>query len=209
MNELALIFDRLNIRTHEVLAAASTKWNFLPFKPGLVGGHCIGVDPYYLTAKAEELGYHPEVILAGRRINDSMGLYIAQRLIKLLSHKDVLLKAARVGVLGLTFKENVRDLRNSRVPDIVRELKQFGIEPLVHDPLANPQEAKREYGIELKDWQQLADLDAVVLAVTHRNYLEMPQYQLLSCLQPGGILMDIKSIFHPSMLPSGITYWSL
>jgi UDP-N-acetyl-D-galactosamine dehydrogenase len=209
MNELALIFDRLNIRTHQVLAAASTKWNFLPFQPGLVGGHCIGVDPYYLTAKAEELGYHPEVILAGRRINDSMGVYIAQRLIKLLSHKDVLLKAARVGVLGLTFKENVRDLRNSRVPDIVKELKQFGIEPLVHDPLANPQEAKREYGIELKDWQQLADLDAVVLAVTHRNYLEMPQEQLLSCLQPGGILMDIKSIFHPSMLPSDLTYWSL
>jgi UDP-N-acetyl-D-galactosamine dehydrogenase len=209
MNELALIFDRLCICTQDVLAAAATKWNFLPFKPGLVGGHCIGVDPYYLTAKAEELGYHPEMILAGRRINDSMGIYIAQRLIKLLSHKNVLLKAARVGILGLTFKENVRDLRNSRVPDIVMELKQFGIEALVHDPLADPQEAKQEYAIHLKDWQDLSELDALILAVTHRTYLENWSDKLLSCLKPEGILIDVKSAIVPSQLPQKITYWSL
>src|SRR5262245_40332840 len=138
MNELALIFDRLGIRTADVLAAARTKWNFLPFSPGLVGGHCIGVDPYYLTTKAEQLGYQPEVILAGRRINDAMGAHVAQRLVKLLVHADRPVKGARVGVLGLTFKENVRDLRNSKVPDIVAELRQFAIDPLVHDPIADP-----------------------------------------------------------------------
>ncbi len=210
MNELALICDKLGIRTADVLATASTKWNFLPFKPGLVGGHCIGVDPYYLTAKAEELGYHPEVILAGRRINDSMGIYLAQRLIKLLAiHGDKPLKKARVGILGLTFKENVRDLRNSRVPEMIRELEQFGIYPVVHDPLAGEQQARRQYGIELNTWDRFLALDAVVLAVIHRQYKEILQHQLLKCLRPGGILMDVKSVFDPAKLPENIIYWSL
>lgn len=210
MNELALIFDRLGIRTADVLACAATKWNFLPFKPGLVGGHCIGVDPYYLTAIAEELGYHSEVILAGRRINDGMGIYLAQRLVKLLTtHGNMPLKDSRVGILGLTFKENVSDLRNSRVPDIVMELKQFGIEPLVHDPLADASAAKREYGIDLANWKDLRDLDAIVLAVMHSYYLEMPTHQLIGCLRSRGILMDVKSALDPTQLPPQIAYWSL
>src|SRR4051794_5801488 len=147
MNELALICDRLGIRTRDVLRAAATKWNFLPFTPGLVGGHCIGVDPYYLTAKAESLGYHPEVILAGRRINDGMGGFVAQKLVKLLIAADVPVRRARVGVLGLTFKENVPDLRNSRVPDILAELTSFGVTALVHDPLAPDEAARAEYGL--------------------------------------------------------------
>lgn len=210
MNELALICDKLDLRTADVLATASTKWNFLPFKPGLVGGHCIGVDPYYLTAKAEELGYHPEVILAGRRINDSMGIYLGQRLIKLLGiHGNKPLKEARVGILGLTFKENVRDLRNSRIPELIRELEQFGIEPLVHDPLADEEQARREYNIELNSWGEFLNLDAVVLAVSHRKYLEITQAQLLKCLRSGGILMDVKSVIEPAKLPADIIYWSL
>jgi UDP-N-acetyl-D-galactosamine dehydrogenase len=218
MNEFALIFDKLGIRTADVLATASTKWNFLSFKPGLVGGHCIGVDPYYLTAKAEELGYRPEVILAGRRINDGMGAYLAQRLIKLLAtHGETPLKNSRVGILGLTFKENVRDLRNSRVPDIVRELKQFGIRPLVHDPLADRAEALQEYGIQLNDWSEFVDLDALILTVIHRQYLEIPLPQLLGCLRKTksepqglqGIFMDVKSALDPAQLPPNITYWSL
>ncbi|MBD1906694.1 nucleotide sugar dehydrogenase [Funiculus sociatus GB2-A5] len=209
MNELALICDRLGIRTKDVLDAAQTKWNFLPFTPGLVGGHCIGVDPYYLTTKAEQVGYHPQVILAGRRINDGMGQFLAQRLIKLLIAADVHIKGARLGILGLTFKENVSDLRNSRVPDIVTELRQFGIEPLVHDPLANPDEAQQEYGIYLAQWYDMSDLDGLVLAVNHCYYLEMSHQQLLSGLRPGGVLMDVKSIIHPDNLPPEIHYWSL
>ncbi len=209
MNELALICDRLQIRTHDVLQAARTKWNFLPFTPGLVGGHCIGVDPYYLTAKAEELGYHPQVILAGRRINDSMGAYIGQRVIKLLVQANRPLPEARIGILGLTFKENVADLRNSRVPDIVRELQEFGLAPLVHDPLANPQEAEHEYGIQLAPWEQLTDLDGLIVAVNHRFYLEQPPTDLWQRLRPGGVFVDIKSSFHPTELPPGLHYWSL
>ncbi|MDZ8079933.1 MAG: nucleotide sugar dehydrogenase [Nostoc sp. DcaGUA01] len=209
MNELALICDRLGIRTHDVLAAAGTKWNFLPFTPGLVGGHCIGVDPYYLTTKAEELGYHPQVILAGRRINDSMGTYLGQRFVKLLVEANLSIKQARVGILGLTFKENVPDIRNSRIPDMVKELQQFGIEPLLHDPLVDPDEAQQEYGIDLVDWHNLSDLDGVILAVSHQAYLNMPCEQLLNCLRPGGVLMDIKSIFSQATLPPHIHYWSL
>jgi UDP-N-acetyl-D-galactosamine dehydrogenase len=209
MNELALICDRLGIRTKDVLAAANTKWNFLPFTPGLVGGHCIGVDPYYLTSKAEELGYHPQVILAGRRINDSMGAYLGQRLVKLLVQASLPIKDARVGILGLTFKENVSDLRNSRVPDIVAELRQFGINPLVHDPLADSQEAQQEYGIDLVNWQDLSNLDALILAVTHQAYRDMSCDQLLACLRSGGVLMDVKSIFDPAILPPNVNYWSL
>jgi UDP-N-acetyl-D-galactosamine dehydrogenase len=209
MNEIALICDRLDIRTHDVLAAANTKWNFLPFTPGLVGGHCIGVDPYYLTTKAEELRYHPEVILAGRRINDGMGTYLGQRLVKLLVAANLPIKGARIGILGLTFKENVPDIRNSRVPDIVAELRQFGVEAVVHDPLADNHEAQQEYGIQLADWQDLSHLDGVVLAVSHRTYLEMPHEQLFACLRPGGDLMDVKSAIDPDTVPSNVHYWSL
>ena len=209
MNELALICDRLGLSTRDVLAAANTKWNFLPFTPGLVGGHCIGVDPYYLTTKAEEVGYHPQVILAGRRINDSMGPYLAQRLVKLLVEANLAIKGARVGILGLTFKENVPDLRNSRVPDIVAELRQFGIEPLVHDVLADAQEAQQEYGIQLVEWQDLSNLDAVVLAVSHQAYLDMPCDRLFACLRPGGVLMDVKSVLDPAKISQNVSYWSL
>lgn len=209
MNELALICDRLGIRTRDVLATANTKWNFLPFTPGLVGGHCIGVDPYYLTAKAEEVGYHPQVILAGRRINDSMGTYLAQRLVKLLAQANLPVKGARVGILGLTFKENVPDLRNSRVPDIVAELRQFSIDSLVHDPLADIHEAQQEYGIHLVSWQDMSNLDAVVLAVNHQAYLDMPRDRLLGCVRSGGVLMDVKSVLDPATVPLNVTYWSL
>src|SRR3954454_12293074 len=161
MNELALIFDRMGIRTADVLEAAGTKWNFLKFTPGLVGGHCIGVDPYYLTTKAQELGYLPEVILAGRRINNNVGAFLAQKCVKMLTHSDVPLNKAKVGILGLTFKENVPDLRNSKIPDIVAELATFGIDAMVHDPLGNPHEAHEEYKIELVPLDRLVNLDAI------------------------------------------------
>jgi UDP-N-acetyl-D-galactosamine dehydrogenase len=171
MNELALIFDKLDIRTKDVLEAAGTKWNFLPFTPGLVGGHCIGVDPYYLTAKAESVGHHPEVILAGRRINDDMGRFVARKTIKLLIERGLMSKHARVAILGLTFKENVPDLRNSKVIDIVEELAEYGIEALVHDPMVSSEDAMHEYGIELCSAADLSDLDAVIIAVNHQHYL--------------------------------------
>ena len=209
MNELALIFDRLGLQTRDVLAAARTKWNFLPFTPGLVGGHCISVDPYYLTMKAEEVGYHPQVILAGRRINDMMGQHLAQRLIKLLLNADIPVKSARIGILGLTFKENVPDLRNSRVLDIVTELRQFGIEPLVHDPVASADEARRVCGLTLTDWDGMKNLDGVILAVSHRNYLEMPPEDFNACVRPDGVLMDVKSALDPKTLPPAVRYWSL
>lgn len=209
MNELAIICDRLDIRTHDVLKAAQTKWNFLPFTPGLVGGHCIGVDPYYLTTKAEEVGYHPQVILAGRRINDGMGNFIGQKLIKLLIQTQCPIQSVRVAILGLTFKENVPDLRNSRVPDIVRELQEFGVQPIVHDPLVDIQLAKREYDIALTEWQSLKTLDAVILAVSHQFYRELPLKNLLEIIRPGGVFMDIKSVFDPATMPQYIHYWSL
>jgi len=210
MNELALIFDRLGVRTKDVLEAAGTKWNFLRFSPGLVGGHCIGVDPYYLTTKAKQIGYYPQVILAGRRINDGMGAYVAQKMVKMLIEKDRLVKHARVGILGLTFKENVPDLRNSRVPDIIAELRQFGIEPLIHDPLANAREAEEEYGLELS---RLADLDGVqglVLAVPHEAYLKQGASELTGMVDTeGGVLVDIKSVLQPGDIPEHVNYWSL
>jgi len=209
MNELAIIFDRLGIRTADVLAAASTKWNFIRFSPGLVGGHCISVDPYYLTTKAEELGYHPQVILAGRRINDGMGAYIAQRLVKQLVHADIQVKGAKVAILGLTFKEDVPDLRNSRVPDIVNEVSQFGIVPLVHDPVADPAEAAHEYGIVLSAWEEIRDLDALVVAVGHRFYREIPRAELLGTLRDARVVVDVKSILEPHGSPNGHSYWSL
>jgi UDP-N-acetyl-D-galactosamine dehydrogenase len=209
MNELALICDRLGIRTHDVLRAARTKWNFLPFAPGLVGGHCIGVDPYYLTAKAESLGYHPQVILAGRRINDAMGGFVAQRLVKLLIEADLPVKQARIGILGLTFKENVPDLRNSKVPDIAAELGQFGIVPLIHDPLADPAEAAHEFGLELAPLEALRDLDGLILTVPHQAYRELSAAALAAMVRPGGVVIDVKSMLDPASLPSGRRYWSL
>lgn len=207
MNELAIIFDRLGIRTLDVLEAAGTKWNFLNFRPGLVGGHCIGVDPYYLTQKAQEVGYYPQVILAGRRVNDGMGAFVAQKLVKLLIAADRPVKGARVGVLGLTFKENVPDLRNSRVPDIIAELRQFGIEPLVHDPYAQQDEVTHEYGLTLSDLGAYRDLDALIVAVAHRAYLEIPRSELLGMLAPHGQLVDVKSALSETDLPG--RYWSL
>jgi UDP-N-acetyl-D-glucosamine/UDP-N-acetyl-D-galactosamine dehydrogenase len=209
MNELAIIFDRLGLRTADVLAAAGSKWNFLPFRPGLVGGHCIGVDPYYLTSKAEEVGYHPEVILAGRRINDGMGAYVAQKAVKLLAQRPVPLSHARVAVLGLTFKENVSDLRNSRVPDIVQELTSFGIEVLVHDPIADAEEAEREYGLRLRRWEELRDLDAIVLAVAHRAYPERIRTCLPTMMRPSGVVIDVKAALDPASFADDVTYWSL
>ena len=209
MNELALIFDRMDIRTQDVLDAAGTKWNFLKFTPGLVGGHCIGVDPYYLTAKAQMLGYHPQVILAGRRINDGMGAYIAQRLVKMLISSDRRVKGARIGILGLTFKENVPDLRNSRVPDVVAELREVGIEPLVHDPRADGAEAHHEYGLTLSDWNELTELDGVILAVPHVEYLTRSTEELLSIVSAGGAVVDVKSMLDPADVPSEYNYWSL
>jgi UDP-N-acetyl-D-galactosamine dehydrogenase len=205
MNELAIIFDRLGIRTSDVLAAAATKWNFLRFKPGLVGGHCIGVDPYYLTMKAQQLGYQPEVILAGRRINNNMGPYIATRVVKLLAQADVPLKSARVGVLGLTFKEDCSDIRNSKVPDIVRELRQFGIEAMVHDPLAHPGDAVREHRIKLAALGEMVTLDALVFAVPHRWYLDeanLGPSRLVGMVRRGGVLVDVKSVLDPSAAPA-------
>jgi UDP-N-acetyl-D-galactosamine dehydrogenase len=210
MNELALIFDKLGIRTHDVLEAAATKWNFLRFSPGLVGGHCIGVDPYYLTSKAEELGYQPQVILSGRRINNGVGAYVAQRTMKMLSRAGVPLSQAKVGILGLTFKENVPDLRNSRIPDIVNELTEFGIQPLVHDPLGNAEEALEEYGVELCDWSELRDLDALIFAVAHRKYLEAGVDDVLSLVRDGGVVIDVKSALDPARTAKrGLLYWSL
>jgi UDP-N-acetyl-D-glucosamine/UDP-N-acetyl-D-galactosamine dehydrogenase len=209
MNELALICERLGIRTADVLEAARTKWNFIPFTPGLVGGHCIGVDPYYLTTRAEQLGYQPEVILAGRRINNRMGEFIAEKLVKMLINADLPVKGARVGILGLTFKENVSDLRNSRVPDIVRELGQFGIQPLLHDPLVAPEAAIDEYGISLRPLDELRDLDGLILAVPHALFLNDGPAPIVERLKQGGVLVDVKSVLSPSSVPPGIHYWSL
>jgi UDP-N-acetyl-D-galactosamine dehydrogenase len=209
MNELAIIFDRMGIRTADVLAAAGTKWNFLKFKPGLVGGHCIGVDPYYLTMKAQQLGYQPEVILAGRRINNSMGAFVAQRTVKMLIDADIPVKNARVGVLGLTFKEDCNDLRNSKVPDILTELRQFGIQAMIHDPLANPAEATHEYGLKLSPLEELRSLDALVFAVAHKEYLAMGQAEVLSGVRDGGVVVDVKSALDPAKIDRRIHFWSL
>ena len=208
MNEIALIFDKMGIRTKDVLAAAGTKWNFLPFTPGLVGGHCIGVDPYYLTAAAERLNYRPEVILAGRRINDSMGEAIAQKTVKLLTSRKISLCEAKVGVLGLTFKEDVPDIRNSKVPDIIAELQDYRIEPLIGDPLANADEARHEYGVELSESDDLRDLDALILAVNHKEYLGEGS-DLLARVKRGGVVIDVKSSLDPADVPDHLAYWSL
>ncbi|WP_257313132.1 nucleotide sugar dehydrogenase [Geothrix fuzhouensis] len=209
MNELAIICEKVGIRTADVLAAARTKWNFLPFSPGLVGGHCIGVDPYYLTTKAEELGYQPQVILAGRRINDTMGAYVAQKLVKLLIQQQLPVKTAKVGILGLTFKENVHDIRNSKVPDIVEELRQFGVHPLVHDPMADQEATHEEYGIQLAPFEAFHDLDALVFAVSHQAFLAGGAASIRACLKPTSVVVDVKSCFQPTDFPEPIAYWSL
>lgn len=211
MNELSLIFHRLGIDTKSVLEAAGTKWNFLRFSPGLVGGHCIGVDPYYLTAKAESVGYHPQVILAGRRINNGMGKFVAEQTMKLLSQLPRPVNELKVAVLGLTFKENVPDLRNSKVPDIINELREYGVQVLVHDPIAESEEAVHEYGIKLVDWKQIKDVDGVIVAVAHKSFLEMGLSELLKPLrdQKSGVLVDVKSIFESTKVPSSVKYWRL
>ncbi len=210
MNELAIIFNRIGIDTLEVLRAAETKWNFLSFRPGLVGGHCIGVDPYYLTHKAEMLGYHPQVILAGRRINDGMGKFVAEQTIKhMVRHGDPI-KGARVNVLGLSFKEDLPDLRNSRVIDVINELKSYGVEVYAHDPVVSPAAARDEYGIELVPWEGLPTASAVIAAVPHRQFLDRPISAYLEKLAAKGCFADVKSRFDAHALrAAGIAVWRL
>jgi UDP-N-acetyl-D-galactosamine dehydrogenase len=203
MNELAIIFDRLRLDTSEVLAAAATKWNFLRFKPGLVGGHCIGVDPYYLTYRAEMAGYHPHVVLAGRRINDGMGKFIAEKTVKLMAQAGRALSGLQVNVLGLTFKEDCPDLRNSRVPDIVEELKSYGMRVTVCDPLAEPDQAREEYGIELCRWEDLPPAQALVVAVAHRQFVRLSSADLAGRLAPAGVLVDVKACLDQARFADG------
>ena len=210
MNELSVIFHRIGIDTVEVLKAAGTKWNFLPFRPGLVGGHCIGVDPYYLTHKAEMLGYTPQVILAGRRINDSMGKYVAEQTVKQMIANDLSVKGAPIIVLGMTFKENCPDIRNSKVIDVVRELQSFGARVLVHDPIASSAECEHEYGLGLTDWDSLPQAAAIVASVSHKEYADMGVDGLLRKLVPGGVFVDVKSAYDPVALQSaGARSWRL
>ncbi|HEY0563980.1 MAG TPA: nucleotide sugar dehydrogenase, partial [Terriglobales bacterium] len=210
MNELALIFDRMGIDTLEVLQAAGTKWNFLNFRPGLVGGHCIGVDPYYLTHKAEKCGYIPQVILSGRRINDGMGKYIAQKTVKtmLRAGNDVL--GGRVTVLGLTFKEDCPDIRNSKVIDIITELREFGLEVQVHDPLADPDEVRHEYGIELTRYEDLKPADAVLVAVAHKEFRKLCPDCIKKLSRQNPVLVDVKCIYNPEQVrEAGLHLWRL
>ena len=206
MNEVALICDKIGISTREVIEAASSKWNFVPFFPGLVGGHCIGVDPYYLAALSEQVGHHPEVILAGRRLNDRMAAHIATAALKLLVRRGGDIRAARIGFLGITFKENVPDIRNSKAIDLVRELQSYALNVMVHDPVVTSAEAARE-GIVMAGLDDLHDLDLLILTVPHEAYLT--DKSLLDRLALGGILMDVKSVFSRRKLPEGCTYWSL
>jgi UDP-N-acetyl-D-galactosamine dehydrogenase len=210
VNELAIIFHRLGLDTSEVLEVAGTKWNFLPFRPGLVGGHCIGVDPYYLTYKAEQVGYHPQVILAGRRINDGMGKYVAEQTVKQMILNGGSVKGAVVNVLGLTFKENCPDLRNSRVVDVIDELRSYGVDVCVHDPVANPAEAMHEYGIDLREWQALPVAAATILAVAHQELLDRPISDLASKTVPDGCIVDVKSKLDPDAVRAqGLRVWRL
>ena len=210
MNELAIIFDRIGIDTLEVLEAAGTKWNFLPFRPGLVGGHCIGVDPYYLTHKAEMLGYHPHVILAGRRINDGMAKFVAEKTIKEMVRAGFKLKGAHVNVLGLTFKENCPDLRNSKVVDMIHELQSYGVQVHVHDPVADGREAFEEYGLTLESWGELPQAQAIISAVSHHALLERPLADFQAKVVENGCFIDIKSHFDPRPLEAaGLHVWRL
>ena len=210
MNELAIIFDKLGIDTTEVLEAAGTKWNFLKFKPGLVGGHCIGVDPYYLTHKADKLGYHPQVILAGRRINDGMGKFIAEQTIKHMIAAGSYIKGAKVSVLGLTFKENCGDLRNSKVIDIIKELQSYGVDVHVTDPAADPEEAMHEYGVKLEAFDDLPRADALVAAVARREYKSLSIDDLGKKMIKGGAFIDVKAAFAPAAITeAGYRLWRL
>ncbi|MBF0468091.1 MAG: nucleotide sugar dehydrogenase [Desulfamplus sp.] len=210
MNELALIFDKLGIDTKNVLEAAGSKWNFLKFFPGLVGGHCIGVDPYYLTFKAESEGYHPEVILAGRRINDNMGRFVVEKSLKMMINAGKLIKNSKVAVLGLTFKEDCPDLRNTRVVDIVAELKDYGVNVLVHDSMADPLEALKYYGINLCSWDDLKNLDALILAVSHADYRKRATEDFVAMLGENGSLVDVKSVLDPEVAKqAGVSFWRL
>lgn len=210
MNELAIIFDRLGINTLEVLQAAGTKWNFLPFRPGLVGGHCIGVDPYYLTHKAQQVGYHPEVILAGRRINDGMGKFIAEKTIKQMVRNGHPVKDKPIIVLGLTFKEDCPDLRNSRVIDVIEELQSYGARVVVHDPVAEAAEARHEYGVDLVAWDDLPKSAAIVVAVSHREFKSRKTADFLSKLETDGVITDVKSMLDPAdFAASNVAVWRL
>lgn len=214
MNELSMIFNRLDIDTHEVLKAAGTKWNFLNFKPGLVGGHCIGVDPYYLTYKAEQAGYHPQIVLAGRRINNGMGKFVVENLIKQLIHADINIHTAKIGILGFAFKENVPDTRNTRVIDMIHELKEYDITPLVHDPQADYEKIYQEYGTKLNDYDEMTDLDAIILAVEHDEYKTLTEsfFEELFKLENNKkkIMIDVKGILNRAeVVAAGYHYWSL
>lgn len=211
MNELSIIFNKMGIDTKAVLEAAGTKWNFLKFYPGLVGGHCIGVDPYYLTYKAEMLGYHSQIILSGRRINDDMGKYVAENCVKLLIANDKQVKKAKVGILGLTFKENCPDTRNTKVVDIIKEIGEYGIDPLIYDPVADEDEAKRLYGIEIVKKEELRELDALIVAVSHREFIKLQANDIGSMFAEGkGILLDIKGIYDKNDFErEGYHYWRL
>jgi UDP-N-acetyl-D-galactosamine dehydrogenase len=210
MNELAIIFDKIGIDTSEVLKAAGTKWNFLKFTPGLVGGHCIGVDPYYLTHKAEMVGYHPQVILAGRRINDGMAKFVAEKTVKSIIAAGFHVKGAKVNVIGLTFKENCPDLRNSKVADIVYELQSYGVDVHVYDPVASSAEAQHEYGITLDSWEDLPQADAIVAAVPHREIMARPLADLMAKLNPNGCFIDVKAQFDkPALQEAGFSVWRL
>jgi UDP-N-acetyl-D-glucosamine/UDP-N-acetyl-D-galactosamine dehydrogenase len=209
MNEMSKICDLVGISTSEVLKAAGTKWNFLRFSPGLVGGHCIGVDPYYLTSKAQELGYQPEVILAGRRINDGMAGHVASKLIQMLARKHRLGPATRVGILGLTFKEDVPDIRNSKVVDLYHALEDYGIKPLAFDPMADKDQMDHEYGITLVDKSELFNLDVVILAVPHCDILATFWNDLPHMIADSGMVCDLRSAVDRSRLPSLIDYWAL
>lgn len=209
MNELAMIFDRMGIRTTEVLEAARTKWNFLPFRPGLVGGHCIGVDPYYLASAAETVGIHPDMILSGRRTNSGMGEFVARKTVKLLHQAGRSIAGSRVAVLGMTFKENIPDYRNSQAPQIIAELREYGVQCFAHDPMVDKASFTRSTGIELVGDGDLAELDGVVLAVPHRAYVELGAAGLGRMLRRPGVLVDVTSALKPEDIPEGIHYWSL
>jgi UDP-N-acetyl-D-galactosamine dehydrogenase len=211
MNELSMIFDKIGIDTTEVLEAAGTKWNFLPFRPGLVGGHCIGVDPYYLTVKAESLGYHPEIILAGRRINDGMGKYVAEKAVKMLISAGKPVQGSTIAVLGLTFKEDVPDLRNTKVVDIIAELSDYGVRVIVHDPLADPDEARRYYGLELRRLEEIDRVDGVIIAVNHEAYQKMGMNKIAAfCNDNVPLVLDVKGGFSAGeAAENAIGYWRL
>ena len=211
MNELSFIFNKMGIDTKSVLEAAGTKWNFLKFYPGLVGGHCIGVDPYYLTYKAEELGYHSQIILSGRRINDDMGKYVAENVVKNLIAADKAVKGAKVAILGFTFKENCPDTRNTKIIDIVKELHEYGIKPLISDPVADAEEAKRLYGVEFVDMAEIKDMDAVVLAVAHTDFSSFTMEQMDKLYGDGKkVLLDLKGILNRKEYEAAIySYWRL